>query len=113
YLAEARGKMGKSPSDLQKGLYHLYHANILMDYEPHRAKAEFTVADSLLAGDSSPKSYRYRAKLWNNYGVVLQREDKSAEFMEIIIDKTLPYARLAGDSAQVGYQLQNMGMLLS
>src|SRR5690606_25770422 len=47
YLAEARGKMGKSPSDLQKGLYHLYHANILMDYEPHRAKAEFNVADSL------------------------------------------------------------------
>ncbi|PPL03523.1 tetratricopeptide repeat-containing sensor histidine kinase [Parapedobacter indicus] len=113
YLAEARGKMGKSPTDFQKGLYHLYHANILMDYEPQRAKAEFSVADSLLAGDSSQKSYRYRAKLWNNYGVVLQREDKSADFMEIIIDKTLPYARLAGDSAQVGYQLQNMGMLLS
>jgi len=113
YLNEARGQMGKSPTDFQKGLYHLYHANILMDYDPQQAKTEFNVADSLLAADVSPKSYRYRSKLWNNYGVVLQKEDNSAAFMEIIINKTLPYARLAGDSAQVSYQLQNMGMLLS
>lgn len=113
YLAEARQQMGKSPTDFQKGLYHLYHANILMDYDAQQAKAEFAFADSLLAADTSPKSYLYRSKLWNNYGVVLQKEDNSAAFMEIIVNKTLPYARLAGDSAQVGYQLQNMGMLLS
>lgn len=113
YLEEAHKLMDKPPTDYQKGLYHLYHANILMDFEPQKAKAEFSTADSLLAKNTSPKSYLYRSKLWNNYGVVLQKEDKSAEFMEIIVNKTIPYARLAGDSAQVGYQLQNVAMLMS
>src|SRR5690606_35030014 len=113
YLEEAHRLMGKSPTDYQKGLYHLYHANILMDIEPEKAKEEFSIADSLLARDTTASSYKYRAKLWNNYGVVLQKEDKSAEFMEIVVHKTIPYARLAGDSAQVGYPLQNMAMLMS
>lgn len=113
YLDEARRLMGKSPSDFENGLYRLYHANILMDFEPEKAKAEFSQADSLFARDASRKSYRYRSKLWNNYGVVLQKQDRSAEFMGIIVNKTIPYARLAGDSVQVGYQLQNMAMLMS
>jgi len=113
YLEEAHRLMGKLPTDYQKGLYHLYHANILMDFEPQKAKAEFLIADSLLARDATVSSYKYRSKLWNNYGVVLQKEDKSAEFMDIVVHKTIPYARLAGDSAQVGFQLQNMAMLMS
>jgi len=113
YLEEARRFMDEPPTAYQKGLYHLYYANILMDFEPQKAKDKFSMADSLLAKNKSPKSYLYRSKLWNNYGVVLQKEDKSAEFMEVIVYKTIPYARLAGDSAQVGYQLQNVAMLLS
>ena len=113
YLEEAHGLMEEPPTDYQKGLYHLYHANILMDFEPQKAKVEFSIADSLLARNSAPKSYLYRSKLWNNYGVVLQKEDKGAEFMEVIVNKAIPYARLSGDSAQVGYQLQNMAMLMS
>lgn len=113
YLAEARRLMEDPPTDYQQGLYHLYHANILMDFEPQKAKAEFARADSLLASNTTAKSYLYRSKLWNNYGVVLQKEDRSAEFMEVIIHRTIPYARLAGDSAQVGYQLQNIAMLMS
>lgn len=113
YLNEARTEMGKSPNDYYKGLYHLYLGNILMDFEPAKAKAEFSIADSFLTKDTSAKSFLYRSKLWNNYGVVLQKEDNAAAFMEIIVNKTIPYARKAGDSAQVGYQLQNMAMLMS
>ncbi|WP_353196474.1 sensor histidine kinase [Parapedobacter defluvii] len=112
YLEMARQQMGKSPSDFQMGLYRLYRANILMEYDRKKAKAEYLAADSLLATSTTPKSYRYRSNLWNNYGVILQKEDQDAAFMEIIVNKTLPYARLAGDSAAVGYQLQNMGLLL-
>jgi len=113
YLEEAHRLMDEPPTDYQKGLYQLYHANILMDFEPQKAKAEFLTADSLLARDATASSYKYRSKLWNNYGLVLQKEDKSAEFMDIVVHKTIPYARLAGDSAQVGFQLQNMAMLMS
>src|SRR5699024_2735234 len=37
YLEEAHQLMDKPPTDYQKGLYHLYHANILMDFEPQKA----------------------------------------------------------------------------
>lgn len=112
YLHEARKLMGKPPTDLQMGLYHLYRANILMEYDTRKAKAEYIAADKFLAKEQTQKSYRYRSKLWNNYGIMLQEEDKGAEFMQLITGKALPYARLAGDSAAVGYQLQNMGLQL-
>lgn len=113
YLEEAHGLMGKSPTDYQIGLYKLYSANILMDYDEDQAKRVFFYADSLLATDQSKKSFGYRAKLWNNYGVVLQKEDKGKEFINTILTKTLPYARRAGDSAQVAYQFQNVAIQLA
>src|SRR5690606_18762522 len=113
YLEAARQQMGKSPTDYQKGLYQLYRANILMEYDQQQAKRVFLRADSLLATDQSQKSFRYRARLWNNYGVVLQKEDKGKEFINTILTKTLPYARHAGDSAQVAYQFQNVATQLA
>lgn len=113
YLREARRQMGKSPTDFQKGLYRLYHGNILMEYNIDEAKAQFLLADSLLSLNKTVKSYFYRSKLWNNYGVILQKEDRGDEFMKVIVNKALPYARLAGDSTAVGYQLHNMGMQLA
>lgn len=111
YLEEAHKLMKEPPTAYQKGLYHLYHANILMDFRPEEAKVEFITADSLLKKDTTAKSYFYRSKLWNNYGMILQRANKNDEFMEIIIKKSIPYARLSGDSVQVGKQLQNVGIL--
>ena len=113
YLEAARQQMGKSPIAFQQGLYQLYRANILMEYDQQQAKRVFLHADSLLATDQSQKSYRYRAKLWNNYGVLIQSEDKGKEFMNTILTKTLPYARHAGDSAQVAYQFQNVATQLA
>ena len=111
YLEEAHKLMKVPPTAYQKGLYHLYHANIVMDFRPEEAKVEFITADSLLKKDASAKSYFYRSKLWNNYGMILQRANKNDEFMEVIIKKSIPYARLSGDSVQVGKQLQNVGIL--
>lgn len=113
YLAEARQQMGKSPTDFQLGVYHFYRAGILMEYAGEEAKSEYLKADTLLATDTSPKSYLYRSKLWNNYGIIiLHMENKEEEVMQLIVNKTIPYARLSGDSTQVAYQLHNMAMQL-
>src|SRR5690606_5045714 len=112
YLEAARQQMGKSPSAFQQGLYQLYLANILMEYDQEQAKKVFIHADSLLATNHSHKSYTYRSKLWNNYGVIIQTEDKGKEFMNIVLTKSLPYARLSGDSAAVSYQFQNVAIQL-
>src|SRR5690606_28067799 len=71
YLEEAHRLMKVPPTLYQQGLYHLYHASIVMEFRPEAAKAEFITADSLLESDTSAKSYFYRSKLWNNYGMLL------------------------------------------
>ena len=110
YLAEARKLMDNPPTDYQQGLYQLYQANILMDYDPELAKHTLLTADSLLAKGDSPKHYFYRSKLWNNYNVIIQTEDSDEEFMNITLEKALPYARLSGDSSSVAYQLHNIAI---
>ena len=110
YLAEARKLMDNPPTDYQQGLYQLYQASILMEYAPEQAKEGFLVADSLLAKGDSPKHYFYRSKLWNNYNVIIQIEDRNEEFMNIVLEKALPYARRSGDSSSVAYQLNNIAI---
>src|SRR5690606_5374338 len=43
---------------------------------------------------------------------ILQTEDKGVEFMRLVVNKSLPFARLAGASAAVAYQLQNIALHL-
>lgn len=110
YLAEVRQLMDNPPTDYQQGLYQLYLANILMEYDPEQAKNALLTADSLLAKGDSPKHYFYRSKLWNNYNVIIQTEDRDEEFMSNTLEKALPYARLSGDSLSVSYQLHNIAI---
>src|SRR5690606_9192958 len=110
YLAEARKLMDTPPTTYQQGLYLLYHGGILMDYDKPKAKEAFLAADSLLGKGDSRKHYFYRAKLWNNYCVMIQTEDQDEAFMNIVLDKALPYARLSGDSISVAYQLHNIAI---
>src|SRR5690625_3122384 len=74
YLEEAYELMDKPATDFQKGLYHLYRANIWMDYKPEKAKTEYQLADRLLANEETPKAYLYRSRLWNNYGVFYKKK---------------------------------------
>lgn len=112
YLDKARKVAGKDISPYQQGLLHHFKANILFDFDLEKAKQEYMRADSLLEQVVFPRSYYYRAKLWHNYGSILQRQDSSIQFMDIIVDRIIPYARMAGDSLQVGMQFYNIGLLM-
>jgi signal transduction histidine kinase len=112
YILEAQKVMGAKPSDYQKGLISHFMANVIYSHNPEKAKAYYMQADRYLATNTSPTSYAYRSKAWSNYGTLLQQQDSSSRFMDIIIEKALPYARLAGDSIAVGNHLQNIGLLL-
>ena len=110
FLNQARNLMDTPPTDFQQGLYYLYRSNILVDYAPSEAKNLLLLADSLLKRGKSAKNYYYLSKVWNNYGVIIQTEDKSEEFLQNILQKSLPYARLSGDSSEVAYQLHNIAL---
>lgn len=109
-LKNAKKWMSNPPSDFQQGLYHLHYAYILTETNAKAAKEQLLLADSLLKKGDSKKHYYYLAKTWNNYGVLIQQEDKNEEFMKNVINKSLPYARLSGDSSEVAYQLHNIAV---
>lgn len=113
YIAEAEEIMDERPSDYQKGLLYHFKANVIYTHDIEKAKAYYMKADRYFSNYSLPRAYFYQSKAWNNYGTLLQIQDSAGRFMDIIIDKALPYARLAGDSIAVGNHLQNMGLLLS
>lgn len=112
-ISEAQRIMGSNPNNYQKGLLLHFTANVIYSDNVEKAKAYYMQADRYLSTNTSPRSYAYRSKAWNNYGTLLQQQDSVSKFMDIIIDKALPYARLAGDSVAVGNHLQNIGLLLT
>lgn len=112
-LDKARKLAGTTPSNYQKGLLHYFKASILFDYNLENAKIEYMKAEKLLSPYRFTRAYYYLAKIWNSYGAIIQRQDNNALFLNIIQNKTIPYARLAKDSLQVGVQLYNMGLVFS
>ncbi len=113
YIAEAEKVMGKNPNDYHRGLLLHFKANVIYGHDVEKAKGYYMKAERLLSAYSFPQAYVYRAKAWNNYGTLLQVQDSAAQYMDIIIDKAIPYSRLAGDSIAVGHHLQNIGLILA
>jgi len=113
FIHEARKVMGSRHNDYQQGLLQHFTANIVYTHDIERAKRYYMQADRYLSGSRFKRAYHYRAKAWNNYGTLLQIQDSASRYMNILIEKAIPYARLAGDSIAVGVNLHNIGMLLS
>jgi Signal transduction histidine kinase len=112
YLNDAKTLMDKRPSSYYWGLYHQFLANILMEYDYEEAKRTFLKADAYLKNETTRNAFLNRSKIWNNYAMILQKQDRHDEYLKVTIDQSLPLARLAGDSSSVAYQLNNIGRQL-
>ena len=112
YIAQARNVMGTHPSDYHQGLLWHHRANVIYAHDMEKAKAYYLRAADLLSAYPFPRAYVYQARAWNNYGTLLQAQDSAAQYLDVIIDKALPYSRMAGDSSAVSQHLQNIGLIL-
>ncbi|MDR7127914.1 signal transduction histidine kinase [Algoriphagus sp. 4150] len=112
YLRQAESYMGAEPSLYNLGIAAHHRANIIYIHDIEKAKHYYRLADSYLSGYNDPSSYGFRAKAWNNYGSLLQQQDSSSQFMDLLVEKSLPFARKSGDSTLVANYLLNIGLLL-
>ncbi|MET0242789.1 MAG: ATP-binding protein [Flavitalea sp.] len=113
YINEAKNVAGNQPTEYQAGLLANFTANIVFMHDVARAKALYMQADKHLSNYTTPEAWRFRSKAWNNYGILLQMGDSAEQYMNIITDRAIPYARKAGDSLAVGNGYLNIGLLLS
>ncbi|MGS2760977.1 tetratricopeptide repeat-containing sensor histidine kinase [Sinomicrobium sp. M5D2P9] len=110
YLKDAN-KLYPKPSIFQKGQLLFNEAGIIFEHDISKAKQLYKEADSHFNQLKSPRAFLYRGKLWANYGALLQRQDSVAKFLEITIEKSLPYVRQSGDQAHISHNIINIGLV--
>lgn len=92
-------------------LAHFYIAGAYFDYDAEQSQKEYMYAEELLKNYTSPLAFQYRARLWNNYGALEQRKDNDKEFINILLNKAIPFAIKAGDDERVAINYMNVGMI--
>lgn len=81
-----------------QGKYYFYEAGVYFGYDNDKSKQLYMLADKYLERDETPESYRYRARLWHNYGVLEQMANNDKEFLDITLTRCIPYAEKLGDT---------------
>ncbi|SDD29334.1 sensor histidine kinase [Pedobacter soli] len=100
----AQGKKHIKNSHYLYALY-LYSAGTNVAYQNNRttdAKKYLLKADRIFEYIKTKESNLIRAKLWNNYSILLSRENKEQESVKLILNKVIPLARAAGDPSMEG-----------
>ena len=111
YLRKARELMPYGDGYYQ-GLLHFYTAGIFFDRQIEKGKEEYLKAEELLDEYSNRAVFRLRARLWNNYGALLQRQDQEEKYIDILLNKAIPLAEKAEDSILVANNYQNVALIL-
>ncbi|SHM86056.1 sensor histidine kinase [Chitinophaga sp. CF418] len=75
-----------------------------------RSDAAFAKADSFLNSFTTKEAYQSRANVWINRAAIRQRKDDDRAYIDIILNKVIPYALQAGDSAIVASQYVGVGV---
>ncbi len=110
YFREAK-KYTPTNNDYYKGILYFYSAGIYYDHDILRAKTEYLQAEDLLSKYKTKEAFHYRARLWNNFGALLQRQGYADQYIEALINRAIPYAKESKDTVLVGNNYQNVAMI--
>jgi signal transduction histidine kinase len=94
-----------------QGLYHFNLAGIYFDIDADLSQQEYLLAEKLFQRYDTQRAFFYRARLWNNYGVLEQRKDDDKAYADILMNKAIPLAERSGDSTLIGTNLMNVGLI--
>ncbi|WP_158286558.1 sensor histidine kinase [Chitinophaga sp. S165] len=76
----------------------------------NRSDAAFATADSLLKHFTTREAYQASANVWINRAAIKQRKDDDRAYIDIVLNKVIPLALKAGDSAIVASQYAGVGV---
>ncbi|UCJ09717.1 sensor histidine kinase [Chitinophaga pendula] len=88
--------------------YQYYKGFFLAKTYPEQGQSVLLKADTLLSRFPTKDAYRLRARVWHNYGVIRQHQDDHKVFADIILNKAIPMAKMAGDSAYIARNYLNL-----
>ncbi|VTP87393.1 Oxygen sensor histidine kinase nreB [Sphingobacterium daejeonense] len=101
------------PKDkLYYGILTFYEAGVYFDLNIEKSQQLYMQAENILKDFSSPLSYEYRARLWNNYGVLEQAKDRHDLFLDILLNKSIPYIQKTNKVSLHASYLTNVSLVL-
>lgn len=108
HLMEGRRLGKKYPIMLAQSYAH--EGYYYFDQDIPRSEAAYMKADSILSKLTSKFAYTIRSNAWQNYAVLQQVKDDDATFIDLVLNKAIPLARLAGDSVLLGSEYANVAL---
>ena len=100
FLKEGAPFVKKQP--YLQAMYYYYEGRLLANSHPDESQDKYLLADSLLGRFKTPEAYLFRAKAWYEYGRIQQKKDNYKAFADIILNKSIPYARQSGNQTLLG-----------
>lgn len=107
-LDEAR-RLSKQYPFLQ-AISYAHEGYLYYSSDMDRSDAAFATADSLLRNFSTKEVYQVLANVWINRAAIKQRKDDDRAYIDIVLNKAIPFALKAGDSAIVASQYVGVGV---
>lgn len=98
-------------NDFLHGVYLFYEAGIYYGYDNPKSQRLYLQADEYLKKLDTPETYRYRAKLWHNYGALEQQANNDKAFLDITLTRCIPYALKSGDNDLLMSYFTDVGMV--
>lgn len=109
HLITARD-LSKNNAYLQSiGLFYI--GNYFWDTNKPLAKRYYMEGDKMLKRFHRPESYLFRAMLWADYGAIIQRENKQKEYIDILLNKCIPFAKQSGSQGALGRHYMDIGQV--
>jgi len=88
-------------------------AGILFDKYPDSTRKLYMEADRLLSSIKTPESYYVRAQAWSNFCLLEQYSDHKENYVQLMLDKAIPLAKLSGRNEELGLLYINVGLAFS
>lgn len=107
FLEQGRAASLRYP--VVRAMYHYYAAYMLSVTDPVKAQQAYLLADSLLTPFTGEEALRIRSKTLHRYGALRQQYDDPKQFADIMLNKAIPLARLAGDSGLISKNYLGIG----
>lgn len=96
--------------DLHQGILLYYTGTVIAEKESDRKQEFYRRADEKLKKSDTEKAYNYRARLWNNYGLLEQYKGNQDAYVDILLKKSIPFIKKTGDISKLAQYYMNVGL---
>ncbi len=94
-----------------EGIYAFYKAGIYYDKDIEKSQAYYMKADGILKNIHNKESYEYRAKSWHNFATLEQVKGNQKKFLDITLQKCIPFAEKSGNKGLLAGYNTDVGMV--